>query len=363
MNDGSLKPLSWKKYVLRNKRKTYITIFTVILGVFLLIITKMVIYSIQDNVYSAWALPFHNMSAVVPIDASFQVKEDGDLHDAYIDKVFIMGTTGRVSTYAFFVTPNGLEFLKKNNEILLKGGSYPKVGSNEIVIHEVIAQNKGLKIGDRIGKEVDNDESLIGDYTIVGIISGEGIISIGDHTYYKSMNSSIRSGYLFPKDLYDFDLDKEGILFDLYTYEEEANDITEYGSVLNISMVILIVFVYLIIGFLMLFMLYVFYNQRKREFGILLAIGYRKSYIVRKSFYEIISMALSGFFFGVISSLFIGYILNLTVFGQWGQNLTIVRADYLIEPFTMIILIVFLATAMVSSIIKKVDAITLIEGE
>ncbi|MBW9172779.1 ABC transporter permease [Clostridium estertheticum] len=135
------KPLSWSKYVTKNKKKTLVIMLTIILGVFLLVITKMIIFSIQTNVYSAWAKPFENLSAIVPIQKNFNLNSKYNIHDTYIDKIFITGATGRISTYSFFVKNSDLAFICNKIDVKLIKGSFPKSGTNQIVIHKSIATN------------------------------------------------------------------------------------------------------------------------------------------------------------------------------------------------------------------------------
>lgn len=147
-------------------------------------------------------------------------------------------------------------------------GKLPEEGTNQIVIHKSIAANKNLKIGDCIGKEKDNTESLVGSYVIVGIIDSEGVVSIGDYNYYKQKNPNANNGYIFEKDAYEFDNSKDGTAYQIYSYEKESKDINSYGKILRISMAVLSMFIYIIVGFMIMFMGYVFYNSRKSEFKI-----------------------------------------------------------------------------------------------
>ncbi|MBW9153856.1 ABC transporter permease [Clostridium estertheticum] len=363
------KPLSWSKYVTKNKKKTLVIMLTIILGVFLLVITKMIIFSIQTNVYSAWAKPFENLSAIVPIQKNFNLNSKYNIHatynmhDTYIDKIFITGATGRISTYSFFIKNGDLAFICNKINVKLIKGSFPKAGTNQVVIHKSIATNKGLHIGDYIGKEKDNRESLLGSYLIVGIVDSDAVISIGDYNYYKEKNPIANSGYIFDKKLYQFNADKDGTSYNMYTYEKESNDIKKYGSILILSMNILSIFIYTIVGFFMICMIYVFYNQRKREFGILMAIGYSSDFLIIRCLKEISSMVLSGGLLGIFVGLFTGEILNITIFKSWGQILTVFNMNYLLEPLILMILLILTSLIIVSSIVKKVDCISLIEGE
>ncbi len=354
------KPLSCSKYIIRNKKKTLVTMFTIIFGVFLLVITKMVIFSTQTNVYSEWANPFENVSGIVPIQNNYKPNNKSNMHDTYIDKIYMIGTTGRLYTYSFFVKNNDLDFICNKMNVKLIKGSFPKAGTNQIVIHKSIATNKGLHIGDHIGKDQDSTESLLGSYIIVGIIDSDSVISIGDYDYYKGRNPEANSGYIFDKKLYHFNDDKDGKLYQMYTYEKGANNIKDYGRILGLSMNILSTFIYTIVWCFMICMIYVFYNQRKSEFGILMAIGYSSDFLTIRCLKETSSMILSGGLLGMFMGLITGEILNNTIFKSWGQLLTVFNVKYLLAPLILMILLILTSLIIVSSIVKKVDCISLI---
>lgn len=156
----------------------------------------------------------------------------------------------------------------------------PRDGTNELIVSEEIVNNKGLHIGDGIGSDVDANDGLKGSYEIVGIIKGNAVLSIGDLEYAVSMNRVLSTGIMGKTSALSNMFSSSDVEYSVYSYENEEADIIEFGKMLRISMFVITIFVFLVIVFMVLFMTYMYMAQRKSEYGILIALGYKKKDIL-----------------------------------------------------------------------------------
>jgi len=353
----------WYKYLLNNKKKSIVLILIIVLGIFLMSETNIIINSINNNVYKAWAKPFSDFYVVEPINNDSKITRNDNCYDVYLDKIFISGITGRISTYAFFVDEKLCKHIFESNNASMIEGKFPDKKTNQIAISREIASNKNLKLGDFIGKEINTDDGLNGKYEVVGIFDADGVFTIGDFEYYKSNNDTAKISLLTNNDNIIYDKKDIGTSINVYSYENEKEDIIKYGQILKISMIILSAFIYIVVIFIVIFVLYIYYSQRKSEYGILLAIGYRQNKIVGIATKEICIINLLALLSGIIVSIITAVILNNVYFKDIGQDLSVVNIEYFYVSIIMCFLIVILAVIMVKKMISKIDCIALIEGE
>ena len=350
------------KFILRNKKKSLIIMFSTIMGIILMILTNMIVSSIKDNVYLAWAKPVEDFSVIIPASVDSQLTGNSILYPIYYDKIFMTGVTGRISTHSFFGSQEAINYIFEINNGKILDGRMLNNSLNEIVISEEIAKNKDLSIGDYIGKSVDSNEGILGAYEVVGIFSADGIFSLGNAEYYSSLNTDAYEGAIIAPDAQILD-EIDTTSFTVISYENEAEDIENYGQILSISMIIILAFVYTIVLFLTAFIVYIFMSQRKKEFGILLAIGYTKREITSSSAIGIFVLNMIGFILGAIVATLGGVTLNAIYFDSWGQNLTVLKYSYFFPPFLLAMFSSLSAYVIAHSIISKVDCIALIENE
>ncbi|MDO5016128.1 MAG: ABC transporter permease [Eubacteriales bacterium] len=346
------RPLSIQKYVFSNKKKTILVTAIAILGVVLLFLSKGIIQSIEANVVRTWALPFKEFS-IEKANA-----DNRDAEDIVVEKIYMTGTTGRISSYAFFTSSAGMEQIIELNQVDLLKGNYPKAGSNEIVVHKNIAINQGWTVGSVIGSDLGKNDSLNGEFLIVGLIDADGLLSIGSIEGLESVKGTVERGKLVSRE----NATQDDAADLLYSYESELSDIDDYGYILVAIMAVLLIVIVLVTTISISFLLYLFYIQRSAEFGILMAIGYSKNWVARRSIFEIIYTLIISLLIGSGLSIIILEILNLTVFMPMGQPLDVFKLSYLKEVLLMILMVLVFSAIPIQSYIKKIDPIDVVEG-
>lgn len=345
-------PLSIKKYILNNKKKIALVTIIAVLGVILLFTSKGIIESIENKVVKAWALPFENLSIVVPGE------EYNSAEDIAVEKIYITGATGRISTYAFFTTEDGMyEFIELSGIELLEG-RLPGEGTNEIIVHEDIVKNQGWELGTTIGTSLNENDSLGGEFIISGIIDSKGALSIGSLSGIRKNKDKIIIGKLVLEENVSSNTNVNYI----YSYDNEMVDIKNYGTTLTASMVVLLLIITVVNTITISFLLYLFYLQRSSEFGILMAMGYSRGFVIKKTLLEVFIILLFSLVIGIVGGLLILILLNSSIFDPIGQAITLFNKSYLSEVTVMMIIIYIFSSIPIINMIRRIDPINVIGG-
>lgn len=186
----------------------------------------------------------------------------------------------------------------------LVDGRLPRARSNEIVISETVARNRGLRVGDTVGypvQERDEVDPLIADDTptemiVVGLLSPDDLwLGFTSFEYLESHElTSSRPVHLLV-------LPAKGHEGELATWLEESvasaqTDVETYSTrrrqfrQLTQSMLLLFAAVESIIALVaaiaMAALNYIFFAQRREEFGILHAVGHSRSWLLLRTIKE-----------------------------------------------------------------------------
>ena len=211
---------------------------------------------------------------------------------------------------------------------------------------------------------MDPAEGLTGSYEISGLFTSDGIFSLGDVSYYLKQMPDVRADLLVPSDCaMPVTNGESGTDYRVYSYESETEDINNYGKILNISMIVILMFIYIVILFLTIFVIYIFTAQRKREFGIMMAIGFRKSTVISRTLAELAIMEIAGLILGIVFGLAVSILLNECYFKGEGQALTILHPSYFLGPAGLTLLTIICSSLIICKLVSKVDCVAMIENE
>ncbi len=384
------KPLSIRKYY-RNNRKKVAIIFTItFLGIFLQC-ALLIDVTTALNFYQA-AMPYNSVAYAYHSDHN--MKQSPEYWSRLQGLLGKHPAISNVLPFAYVATPMrdgvSVEILSLKPEdikplmnflhLTLSKGRLPTPGTHEVALHWKIAANKGLKIGNHLSNQVDKSSLLIGgdyqklfigDYKLVGLLDGDFIIGLSDLDTYNNdlhLSEGDTSWLIIPK---------KGQLAEAKSYlakciqkDKELNTSTaEENALLNMSNTVIMVANILdlvitsVITFCVGFLFYIYFNQRRSEFGLLEALGHTRPMIIGRAFLEIAVINLLGFFCGVASALLCGWALNRFVLMAQGLPLVLWDPSYTFRLLSTPLLVTFISLLPVWRMLKKVDPITIIEGE
>jgi ABC-type antimicrobial peptide transport system permease subunit len=222
----------------------------------------------------------------------------------------------------------------------IKEGRLPRPRSNEIVLSESVAQNRGLQIGDRIGTPVyergefdqlESDDIPV-EMLVVGILrydSGQALqqrsrqarptnvgqtlssndiwLGLASYEYLESHERvSPRSTSLFivptggHKDVLDAWLQKNvsSAQTDVITYDVEYREHQQIVSGLIVAFAVVGSITAIVAAIAMATLNYIFFTQRREEFGILHAVGRSRLWLVLRTVKETGSMIARAWLIG-----------------------------------------------------------------
>jgi ABC-type lipoprotein release transport system permease subunit len=382
------KPLSIWRYYRNNRKKVSIVFFIAFFGIIaqcaLLIDT-----TTRLNLYQAM-LPLQPFAYAFSADGNIQqspgyqnrLQQLLEKHPA-ISKALLFSMTKTeidgVPACIILLRPKDIKPVMHSMQLTLIRGRLPAPGSREILLHWKIAAYRGLKIGNYCDKDSKFGYKpfirafgglLPGDNKLVGLLDGDSIVGFSDlDTYNHDMHFSQGSAswLVIPKkgqlarakSYLAKCIQKDQELHTSTVYENTQNNITHFTvMLLNIFDLIITGVISLCVSILF----YIYFYQRRPEFGLLEALGHTREMIVGKAFLEIAVINILGFCIGVLSALLCGWVLNHFIYMERGLPLVLWDQSYIFRLLATPLVVTLISLLPVWRMLKKVDPITIIEG-
>lgn len=245
-------------------------------------------------------------------------------------------------------------------------GRLPAPGAGEIALHWRIAALKGLKVGDHFGYPNSEDDYLVGDYQLVGLLDGELLAGLSDLDADNSKES--HSFLVIPQ---KGQLTKVIRYLNQWLRYDPTFVVVQRNDPVNIENFYLDAFyleaVYLAITCIVTIctscLFYIYFYGRRAEICLLEIIGYTRPVIIRKAFLEISGIILAGFILGGVVCFCSGYALNNLVFMKRGLPLELWDISYPGKLLATPLAIMVSSLLIVRHMLEKTDPIPTIEGE
>ena len=381
---GKMQMKNMFKYYLSNKRRGISLIFVMALTVFSIYFVTSLVQSIFSTVEYSNIACLNDFSFVYPVGGSSflqnetveKIKNDDSVGNAYpilLEYTVINNIFGTTSGYVAFMDEADIGEIFDDFSLTVTEGRLPEENSYELIMHEDMLKNKGLSVGDTFGSAVDEGEQIDGKYMITGAFSGDSYMAFGTKSYRQKELEELELDFqnttfgllVTPKT----DLDTMNNMLDTMGHDETAAMTLSYAKETlqeNISSIKFLMFVIVIviavsISAAVCIVLETIYNDRMEEFGILYAIGYKKSWLFRNIIAEIVVLVFISWILGLILSYGVLSLVAKSVFEPMGQMLSIVSIQSLL--YTIIVMAVFVVVTILVTILKfaKKDLIAIIE--
>lgn len=335
--------MAWRN-LWRNKRRTFITISSVYFAV----TTALYMRSMQVGSYEKMINNVVQMST-----GMLQIHKDGFWNDQTIDKSFELTTelrnkldndkyiseyTGRISNFALVsyelqtkgVGVIGIETEKENRITKLKSklikGSYLKPNDTGILVPEGLADYLKVDVNDTLvlmgqGYQGNRAEGL---FRVKGILkfpipdlnnnlvyvslpasqefySAENLISsvvvnLNDNDKLNGIVSKLKST-----------LDSEK--YEVMPWQDMSKELVQMIEADNAQGIIMLIVLYLVIAFGIFGTVLMMVAERRREFGVIIAVGMKKLQVISVLIYEVLIVAFLGVLAGAITNIpFIWYL-------------------------------------------------------
>lgn len=372
------------KYYLSNKRRGISLIFVMALTVFSIYFVTSLVQSIFSTVEYSNIACLNDFSFVYPVGGSSflsdetveKIQKDDSVKKAYpilLEYTVINNIFGTTSGYAAFMEEADIKEIFNDYSLTVTEGRLPQENSYELIMHEDMLKNKGLSVGDTFGSAVDEGEQIDGKYTITGAFSGDSYMAFGTKSFKQKELEEL--GLDFKNTTFGLlvapkaDLDAMNTMLDTMSHDEAAAMTLSYAqktlkdnvSSIKFLMAVIVIVIAVSISAAVCIVLETTYNDRMEEFGILYAIGYKKSWLFRNIIAEIVVLVFISWILGLILSYGVLSLVAKSVFEPMGQMLSIVSIQSLL--YTIIVMAVFVVVTILVTILKfaKKDLIAIIE--
>lgn len=255
----------------------------------------------------------------------------GDIGDFNYKSIFAI-TTG--TTFKLF--KEDIKTVVDSFDMKLIKGKFPEADRKEIVIPLSFAKQNGIAIGDRLGKNAEQNVYLDDDYKVVGIIGGPCSFLITCNTETAiSRSKALKGGFIIFLS-YDKQRDittklknigeKNIMVYDYGDIKRQVNEVYKSVDTLKFILDGLIIFVLCIS---VAHINYVIFLNRKKEFAILNLIGYKKREIYIKILKENVLLNLLAFTAGILAAVLTTVILNITIWEPRGEYTVPFKISYI----------------------------------
>lgn len=370
------KPLSVWNYYRENRRKVNVVFTITFLSVFLQCGLSIYTTSTLNLSYGTYIDIFSFMN-IVTVTPEFRNDIIQQLNQQpAVAKILPCGITSFSFSYpvgeclTFWLEKPETKPLMQTLKLKLIQGRLPAQDSREVVLHWRIAANKGLKIGDRIGKKQFPRDFLAGEYRLTGLLDGRSIIGFG------ALNTFCHDYHIPREQLQLALIAQPGREKQLKQYLEQLkrrnhglvsstaekavlNYLTQINLMINIIHMVIISILTICTGFLF----YLYFYQRRAEFGLLEALGHTRQMIIGRSFGEILIINQLGFGCALSLAFSGGWALNHFFLENRGLALLLWNPGYLCQQFSTPLFATCCALMPVWRMLKKIDPIAIIEGQ
>lgn len=378
-----MRPLSTYKHYISNKKKFLFLFVPVLLSIILIYTLQMLITSefrVVSRTYIEPQKHYFSIAAKTKVIDNDTIKSiltrEMDYervlpwvaHYTFIDSFIEKNIGSKVITVKY----DDMVWLITKMNLKIIDGRLPVAGTNEIILHKTVADCKNLKIGDKIGSNVQKNESIEGEKVIVGLLEGESIVSFDSLEYWMDINHVEYDDYSTGIILVPIKSEMNNINTLFNTIDSQGLDIRTYDKVylqnstdkirINIIVTVFDLMVLITITICLGFISYINIIQRRSEFGILSAMGYSSQELIKRLFYEIIWVNLLALVSGILISITLGVISNIFIFMPKGLSLLLIKPLYMIQATCIPLFVCIFELVPAWNSIKKLDTVAVIEG-
>lgn len=372
-----MNPLSIFNYYARNKRKALPVLGILTLAVFGISLTLVLTATIFDGV-RGFVSPYYKFIVIEPnynkkyfqLDTGLKADARQSAHLAVYAPVqtsYISGTVlGIPTNYPVFGVGDELmpEILGATGTTLLEG-RLPTIREDEVALHEAIMKTRGLRVGDYIGREVNNDDNLQGKWQVVGVIGGKtvlNLVSLERLSKGRTPNEVI----LVPKtgemdglvtDLTALETEKATIQTPGYWNQFVERTLNQYDTLVTAINVVIITVLSLGVGLLNM----IYFRQRTGEFGVLAGIGFSRGFLMRRVTLEALLLTVVAWLLGMGLSLLIYQALDALIFAPQGTHLSILNLRLLTGTLPVPVFVWLFSTATIMWQLWRLDPVAVID--
>lgn len=376
-----MNPLSVFTYYLRNAVKLTPVFLVLALAVFGISLTGVLTGSITASAVEKVEV-FRGAAMVAPNPGQGENSVDANIKGDLARNPHIAATfpTIRFSTYMpTLAGTTSAHVYAVNNEVIptlmdafdlkLVEGTLPRIGTPEVALHRKLAAARGLQVGSVIDPEKDTQESIPTKLQVVGILDGPTPLSFASLEYVSTNSSFSRYARAVlalpaPGQVADAEATLQELdpaLVRAYTYKGELAQFTSEFASMDAIVWAINSIVVLVLSLLAGLLNMIYFMDRMNEFGLLLGIGYPRSFVIRRALVESLALTLGAWVFGIAFSQVVYSLLNFFVFEPRGVSLSVLNWHALQFTLPIPIMVGLFSAGTVLWQLRRLDPMQMIE--
>jgi ABC-type antimicrobial peptide transport system permease subunit len=262
----------------------------------------------------------------------------------------------------------------------LEEGRLPRPRSNEIVVSRAVAMNRSLHVGDKVGRPVyEDDRGIPTEMVVVGILSSPprdswesdiwlmGFASyeyLSSHELYSSHSASL---LVVPGEGRKDELDAwlEGSIASertsVQTYTTQLSEHQEVTLIMFLLCAAVEGAIALIAAIALGVLSYIFFLQRREEFGTLHAMGYGRPRLVLRTVKETVSTVTVAWLIGAAVCVAGLVYMQIGIYTPIGLTLDLLNPAPWLFTLPMPLTVVAVSAGLVAWTLSRLDPVSVIE--
>jgi putative ABC transport system permease protein len=263
--------------------------------------------------------------------------------------------------------------------VRLEEGRLPRPRTNEIAVSRGVATNRSLHVGDQVGRPAyEYDAGLPTEMEVVGILSRPprdlldsdlwlGLTSyeyLRSHTLYSSRRISL---LVVPAPGHKGEVDawlEESVASEetgVQTYGRELRESQEITLLMALIVAVVESVLAIVAAAALAVLSYVFFVQRREEFGTLHAMGYGRTWLVLRTLRETVSaIAVAWLVAAAICGVGLVYV-QVGLYGPKGLTVDFLNPAPWLFTLPMPLAVVAVSTSLVAWTLSRLDPVSIIE--
>jgi ABC-type lipoprotein release transport system permease subunit len=281
---------------------------------------------------------------------------------------------GGMTVYA--VSEDDLPVLLDVYHVYLKEGRLPRARTNEIVISESAALNRGLRVGDSVGPPVCEQDLFPAEMEVVGILQQDSAFSSHDlwmgfasYEYAESFPTFVSSLNLLivPLEGHRSELDAwmEGSVastrISVDTYDTSYRDLRQHKRTLVLMLAAVESVIAIVAAVALAVLNHFFFAQRQEELGTLHALGRSRPWLVLRTVRETVSVVGVAWLAGAVVCITGLIYAQANVYAPRGLSLDSANLAPWLFTFPIPLAVVTVSTGTISRMLSKLDPVATIE--
>jgi len=285
-------------------------------------------------------------------------------------RVNILSTDAAFTFYG--VSEDDLPALIDLYGVSLKEGRLPQPRSNEIVLSEPVAQNRGLRVGDAIGRPVSElDNGIPTELVVVGILApSDRWMAFASYEYLESHELySSRPVHLLivpaegrESELSDYlEHNVASAQTTVRTYSTECREIQNAKRGILLVCAALESIIAVVAALALAILNYIFFTQRREEFGVLHAMGRSRTWLLLRTVGESVSVVGLAWLIGAVVCTAGLILAQVGIYGPQGMSLDLSTLTPWLFTLPVPLAVVSASAGVVVRMLRRLDPVSIIE--